>query len=347
MGDVPPWKFPVITSFLQGGQMSQSQLTADYDGHNLVLVAGCQRSGTTWFQRLLAAHPKVRTGQESYLFSVHIGPQLQAWKELSEAPNNPRIAGLGCYFTKEEFRSILKSFLLQLLEPMVGNLAPGEIFLEKTPDNALHLPHILELLPRARVIHVLRDARDVVSSLNSREAWLEWAPSDARGAAHLWVRHVEAVRDAMPLIPPGQFYEVRYESMLQNAAKVLRETADFLNLEWNSAEIEKAVELNRAEKAKVTGGTPIPVFGDAAKRFGSVVVEPEGFIRKAKVGSWKNDLSFAQQFWVWRAAHKTMEENGYYWPKINATAFAFGCSIVNSARFVFKRLILGEVQRRS
>lgn len=327
--------------------MSQSTLKADYDGHNLVLVAGCQRSGTTWFQRLLATHPKVRTGQESYLFSAHIGPQLLAWKELSEAPNNPRIAGLGCYFTKDEFRSILKSYLLRLLEPMVGNLAPGEIFLEKTPDNALHLPQILELLPRARVIHVLRDARDVVSSLTSREAWLEWAPTDARGAASLWVRHVEAVREAMPLIPAGQFYEVRYETLLQNPAKVLRETVDFLNLQWDSGEIEKAIELNRAEKAKVTGGTPIPVFGDAAKRFGSVLVEPKGFIRKAKAGSWKKDLTFAQKFWVWRAAHTTMEENGYNWPKSNATVFAFGCWIVNSVRFIFRRLILGEVRRQA
>jgi hypothetical protein len=328
-----------------GGRASESALAADYDGHNLVLVAGCQRSGTTWLQRLLATHPKVRTGQESYLFSVHIGPQLLAWKELSEVPNSHRISGLGCYFSKEEFRSILKSYLLRLLEPMVGNLAPGEIFLEKTPDNALRLPEALELLPRVRVIHIIRDARDVVSSLTSREAWLEWAPADARSAASLWVRHIEAVRNAMPVIPAGQFFEVRYEDLLQNPAKVLRETADFLGLEWSASEIEKAVELNHAHTARKTGGTPIPVFGDAAKRFGSVVVEPEGFIRRAKSGSWKNDLSFSQKFWVWRAAHKTMEENGYDWPKSSTLVFAFACAIVNSGRLVVKKFILGEFKR--
>lgn len=327
--------------------MSDSALTADYDGRNLVVVAGSPRSGTTWFQRLLASHPKIKTGQESNLFSQHIGPQLTAWREGAD-PKYRGGLGLACYFPEEEFVGILKSYLLKLLQPMVGNLAPDELFLEKTPGNSLYLPEILELLPRTKVIHVLRDARDVVSSMTSREAWLaHWAPENAKKAAHTWARCVTAVRNAAPGIPAGQFHEVRYEDLTRDPVKVLHETAGFLGLEWDLAEIERAVETNRAGKAKSTGGTPIPVFGEVAKRSGSVVVEPEGFVRKAKTGSWEKDLSLYQKFWVWYTAHTTMEENGYRWSKAADVAFPCLSSVLNLGKVIFKRHILGEVQRQA
>jgi hypothetical protein len=303
--------------------MSQSLLAADYDGHDLVLVAGSPRSGTTWLQRLLASHPKIRTGQESNLFSQHIGPQLRNWREAAD-PRYRGGLGLGCYFTEADFIAIVKSYLLKLLEPMVAGLAPGELFLEKSPSNALFLPEILELLPRARVIHVLRDARDVVSSMTSGESWLAtWAPANARDAARMWVRHVRAVWDALPKVRPRQFHEVRYETLSRTPVEVLRGTADFLGLDWNLAEISDAVERNRASKARVSGGTPIPVSGEVGKRSGPVVVEPKGFIRKAETGSWKNDLSFYEKFWVWWVAHETMQAADYHWS--NPMRFAFSC----------------------
>ena len=48
--------------------------------------------------------------------------------------------GLGCYFKEKDFIVLVKSYLLKLLEPMVADLAPGELFLEKSPPNALFLP---------------------------------------------------------------------------------------------------------------------------------------------------------------------------------------------------------------
>jgi hypothetical protein len=312
--------------------MSGSSLPADYDGHNLVVLAGCPRSGTTWLQRLLAAHPSIRTGQESNLFNQHIGPQLKGWRQAAD-PQYRGGLGLACYFTEDEFVPVLKSFLLQLLEPMVAGLRPGEFFLEKSPANALFVPEIIELLPRARVIHVLRDARDTVSSLTSQEAWLSsWAPRNAAQAAHLWVRSVESVWDAVPQIPPGQFHEVRYEGLTNSPVEVLTGTSNFLGLDWDTAAIRAAVEKNLPANARAKGGTPIPVSGAVAKRSGSVVVEPEGFIRKAQVGSWKSDLSFYEKFSVWRVAHRTMAAAGYTWPQSMDRTFAAMYAAASAAR---------------
>ena len=98
---------------------------------------------------------------------------------------------------------------------------------------------------------------------------------------------------------------------------------DFLGLDWDLAEISDAVERNRASNTKVTGGTPIPLSGEVAKRAGAVVVEPEGFIRKAKSGSWESDLNLWEKFWVRYVAHETMEAADYHWPK--GMNFVFSC----------------------
>ncbi|MBV9581894.1 MAG: sulfotransferase, partial [Chloroflexi bacterium] len=165
-------------------------LGADYDGANLVFVVGCPRSGTTWVQRLLASHPCVRTGQESDLFDLYVGPLLRTWQHELEVDSSGRgSVGLGCYFTDAEFQRTLKAFLVQLLEPMVGPLQPGQLFLEKTPSHVLFIPEIHALLPHARFIHVLRDARDTVASLlSASRTWgRSWAPRRAANAARTWV----------------------------------------------------------------------------------------------------------------------------------------------------------------
>src|ERR687886_1771642 len=106
-----------------------------YRGDSLVCIVGCPRSGTTWLQRLLAGHPSVRTGQESDVFDIYVGPQLRAWRrELDPASSGRGGVGLACYFDDDRFVRALRRYASELMEPMLGGLGPGEIFLEKTPS---------------------------------------------------------------------------------------------------------------------------------------------------------------------------------------------------------------------
>src|SRR5215212_1014119 len=95
----------------------------EYDGHDLLFIVGCPRSGTTWLQRLLAGHPDVRTGQESDLFDIYLGPQLRAWKrELDPAVSGRGGVGLGCYLSDGEYMRHLKRYALDLMGPMIDGL---------------------------------------------------------------------------------------------------------------------------------------------------------------------------------------------------------------------------------
>jgi Sulfotransferase family len=287
-----------------------------YTGHNLVFIVGAPRSGTTWLQRLLATHSQIRTGQESKLFRWYIGPQLQTWRMETTRELDPKTAtgrggtGLSCYFREDEFLSALKQYLGLLLQPMIGSLRPGELFVEKSPSHAMCIPEIKRLLPEARIIHVLRDPRDVVASLlaASRTWGAAWAPHTPAKAAGLWVEHVRAVKQAAQNLSRTEFHEVKYEQLRSSPERALREVADYLGLEWKDLEIQKAIETNLPDS---DGGTPIPVYGEVSDRIGGFVKEPAGFIRKARPGTWKADLSLLEKAQVWRVCHKVMREMGY------------------------------------
>jgi hypothetical protein len=288
-----------------------------YTGHNLVFIVGCPRSGTTWLQRLLAGHPRVRTGQESDLFDVYIGPQLQAWRRELDASSSGRGGvGLACYLDDAAYLKALQRYLLSLLEPMVGSLAEGEIFVEKTPSHALYIDVIRELLPDSRFVHVLRDARDTVASLvaASRDWGSGWAPRRAAGAARMWVQHVGAAREAAAKLPPDRFLEVRYEALHAGGPRVLRQVVDWLGLAWSEEDVSKALDANRPERARQGGGTPIPL-GGAFGAPGAVVRDPPGFVRRAQAGGWRSDLSAMDRLQVWLIARSTMQAVGYPWPR--------------------------------
>ncbi len=290
----------------------------EYSGHDLIFIVGCSRSGTTWLQRLLACHPKIHTGQETHLFSGYIGPLLG----IFNGHLNPQLRGsgigLGCYFTEEEFHTVLRSFINDLICPIRASLNPDEFFVEKTPDHAFYLPEIIRFFPRCKIIHMLRDARDVVASLlAASKSWgTSWAPKNAREAAIVWTKFIHAVRMTEAQIPQQQLFEVRYEELCKQPHMILTDCAEFLGLTWNESDISSAVETNNPKHPSFSGsGTPIPIGGEAKRRHGlNAVNEPQGFIRNANPGGWRQDLTLIEKYQVWRICRKIMAREGYIWP---------------------------------
>jgi hypothetical protein len=284
-----------------------------YQGENIAFIVGCPRSGTTWLQRMLAEHPLIATGQESHLFDFHVGRQLQLWDYLvRETAASRGGVGMGCYISHQEYLALIRRFMHSLLRPILEHVPPGGMFLDKTPEHALFIPEIQLFLPRARIIHVLRDPRDVVASLTAASrGWAAgWAPAGAARAAQMWIRHVQAVHSAAPMLPADQFLELRYEDMHRDTGATLQQVAAFLGREWSPAAINEAIAANTVEEIRQGGGTRIPVRGEFATPSGAVM-EPEGFVRNGRPASWKRELSLRQQGIVRLVAGADMERLGY------------------------------------
>jgi hypothetical protein len=295
-GDYLKIKFPI--------GIKMNEYDVGLTGKNLVFVVGCPRSGTTWLQRLLATHPQIKTGQESRVFE-YVGSQFRIWRQdfTSAGVTGRGGTGLACYLREEEFLAIQKEYLAFILAPMLKELQPDQIFLEKTPAHALFIPEIARLLPAAKIIHLIRDPRDVVASLlAAARGWgRAWAPRQVRAAVRQWRQHVDAAQTAGALLPPGQFLEIHYEDLYDNPVKSLREAARFLHLPWSDAEIGLVVATNTADELRQGKGTPIPIYGEHGKQPNSVVQEPRDFIRKARPGSWREDLTLPERWQLWHA----------------------------------------------
>lgn len=52
-----------------------------------------------------------------------------------------------------------------MMSATFGNVVSDEYFIEKTPNHCQFIPEIVQMLPNCRIIHIIRDPRDVVSSM--------------------------------------------------------------------------------------------------------------------------------------------------------------------------------------
>lgn len=146
-----------------------------------IFVVGHPRSGTTLVQLLICANPEISSAPETHLFS-HVLKPIRNWRSgkiaagdvpkiLSRLAGKPGIRvpeGVAFEIQREAERGALGA--AELLERLMRYFAEqnGQSsfrrWVEKTPRHVQYLPEILGLFPDARVVNVVRDARDVVSS---------------------------------------------------------------------------------------------------------------------------------------------------------------------------------------
>ena len=114
-----------------------------------VFIIGIPRSGTTSTYRVLAAHPGLRsTGYEGH----------DCWRRF----HHPRRSNWDSdWVGRGQVTDRERSFVRRWWYARVGD---GR-FLDKTPDNAMRLPYLLDLFPDAHIVWVQRDPRPVLNSL--------------------------------------------------------------------------------------------------------------------------------------------------------------------------------------
>ncbi len=123
--------------------------------------------------------------------------------------------------------------------------------------------YIREIFPDARFLHVLRDGRAVVNSMINVGWWLGYqGPQNWRwgelSAAHQaeWERHgrsyvalaaiqwkiaMEAVENGRQYLDDDQFFELRYETLLDDPVNTMKKVVEFAGLPWEPA-FQRSVE---------------------------------------------------------------------------------------------------------
>ena len=280
----------------------------------VMMITGVPKSGTTWLNRLLDAHPALlspgegrffgrtlvtpRTGARSLEATLRESDALRAWLRTSGWTRGSDV--------DEELRAATAAVTLSVLKRRLEE-AGKQIAVDKTPlPDEHYVADLHRVLPEASVIHVIRDGRDVaISSLYHvwRRAdkgfdvpsWMLAGRDECRSdpAAYLrehgsifptpgwleayaerWHDWVGATREDGRRLLGARYAEVRYEDLHDHAERELARLAQFMGVDDSERVLARCMESASFER--LSGGRS-PGEDD-----------PRSFFRKGIAGEWRS-----------------------------------------------------------
>lgn len=189
-----------------------------------VVLTGYPRSGTTLAENILASLPdavaieeRPTLGRADQDFLGKPGGLLQLWQLDS--------AGL----------DRLRDDYWERAERGADQSLSGKLFIDMDPFKGSRLPAIPRLFPDAKVIITRRDPRDVVWScfhtnfaFNAGTMAFTSLEQTARHYAHSWTI-IEAALEQLPI----DWFELRYEALVQDFDGVTQALCSFLDVAWS------------------------------------------------------------------------------------------------------------------
>ncbi|MDE0783330.1 MAG: sulfotransferase [Planktomarina sp.] len=196
-----------------------------YDTEAPVFIIGQPRTGTTLVERIITSHSQVHSAGELLQFGITVRRQSNySGSERFSASLFEAAANLDCEKLGEAYMASTKQFR--------GKTAH---FVDKLPYNYQFLPLILAALPKAKIIHLVRDPMDVCFS-GYKQLFADAYPHsyDLEEMARHFVRYYRLM-DMWRKRFPGRFLDVRYEEVAADVEAQSRRMIDYLQLPWEDA----------------------------------------------------------------------------------------------------------------
>jgi hypothetical protein len=254
---------------------------------NIFFVCGAPKSGTTWLQRIFDAHPEVCCSGEGHFisrFSAPMSKVISAYNRGLTLEAEQVYEGSPYYadVDQAEFDDMVRAFMLKRLRARAD--AQTRWIGDKTPNYTHYLPQLHRLFPAAKIIHIVRDPRDVAVSrmahsqrAGSAEAFTPGTEEHrltVEGAVKLWIEAVARV-DAFARDHPTLVHELRYRDLHDDPVGATERLFRFLGAPVEPVLIQRIVAATSFEV--MAGRKP----GEE---------DPSSFLRKGVVGDWKTRL---------------------------------------------------------
>jgi hypothetical protein len=217
-----------------------------------VFFVGCPRSGTTLLRRIGNAHPELAIIGELHWLPrwwerrAGITPEGMVTQELVDRLlREPRFHKLD--LAAERVAELVEDgrpkhfarFVTELFD-LHGQVNGKPLVGEKTPGYVQHLPILHSLWPHAKVVHLIRDGRDVaLSILDWRKGerivgrFPTWHEDRVSTTALWWEWNVRLGREAAALLGTDRYHELRYESLVTRPEAECEKLSAFLGLAYD------------------------------------------------------------------------------------------------------------------
>lgn len=257
-----------------------------------VFVLGCDRSGTTLLSLLLSQSPDLHMTLESG-FIPDLYEKRQEYDDFTEPKQR-------WYFIRDlqttnatsntiafdifELTDVQAEESLKRAAPTNYAGAIDALFSKtahmnnksrwgnKTPKYVHNIDLLVKLFPKAKIVHLIRDPRDVAASIK-RVGWTH----TIKEAAIFWK---ERVSDGLKgrTFDDDTYYELKYESLLEQPDRTLKNLYDWLDIDFS----EEVIDQYRQDKNR----TSIEKHKDLFDLIGKP-------IDKSRAYAWKKSMSKA------------------------------------------------------
>jgi hypothetical protein len=268
----------------------------------IAFLIGCGRSGTTLLGELLGTMPGVHYLHEPYAAWAAVDPRLD-FSGLYTAPPHQ------VFMDADDVDRLVRGRFERIF--LRRGPRGGSLIVEKTPTNSFRIPYLCSLAPQARFIHILRDGRAVVRSIErvamrsrliagrgSVNDW--WGVGDTkwqrlaiegaeRGyhtdvvsslkshterAAYEWITSIHEV-DRWRETLGTRLIEVRYEDLTLHPTDELARIIDFLEL---PSSVDRVLAATRRVRPGSSDHPPVALPPGLAQDFASLQ-ERSGFAK--------------------------------------------------------------------
>jgi hypothetical protein len=238
--------------------------------HNPVFFVGCGRSGTTILSQTLAQHPDIAVypNEANELWHPHLYPWAKATMDAPPIWIDPYA------FTQASLNQPGRDSYDAYLQAVFGAyhfLHGGRVFLNKSVMVTFMIPHLLQLFPEAKLIHLVRDGRAVALSYAQKEQekikqaetiyhQKGYAPDFDQlleTFARHWQDHIVEIerQKAELMLAEARLLEISYEGLCASATFVSEVTrlCNFVGVPFASLPLSKTVPFRNVNyKVKET-----------------------------------------------------------------------------------------------
>ena len=210
-----------------------------------VFLVGAPRSGTTMLTAMFAAHPAFAAGPETQFFSKLPYAELERAAASDRWPDEAvellgrltsadqpvidlfenDVPGVRAYLEGRE--PSIAAMLESLTEPFAKRRGKAR-WVEKTPNHITHGPVLRRNWPKARIIRIVRDPRDVGVSTRKLPAFSDRILPNV----YLWLRWHRAAHDFFAQ-DPGSI-TVRYEDVVDDPEAELARLCAFVGEDYDA-----------------------------------------------------------------------------------------------------------------
>lgn len=259
-----------------------------------VFVVGCHRSGTTVLGRSLSGHPALAGAGESeylrYLWEIFAG--------LHQGSFRKGRAWLHDYIAAGDLLELIG----ELSDGVIGSLCARTgkpRFVDHTPIYGLLASFLHHLYPDARFVHIVRDGRAVVRSLqHSAQAGFRWATGSVETLGHLWADIVEETDARCAGVAADRTLVVRYEDLCADPRGCLARVLEWCGLGWDDG-VLAALSAEHANPSRRHATL-------ARSEEGRIVLTP-----RVAPNAWPEDWGLEDREGFRRSAAATMRRLGY------------------------------------